>query len=100
MAIWKKYRDLESLLTEIMIGVEYEEKKDIEIIKAYVQKYKDVNAEIRQCRELLSLPEEEFPSDWVIDTANGYPEIFDSPRQWVKWIVEELEKEAKKQGKL
>ncbi len=101
MAIWQKYSDLESLLVEMMIGACYENKQDIDVIKEYVSKYQNLNAEIRQCKELLSLPEEEFPSDWVGETMNtDFPDGCDSARDVIQWIVEELEKEAKKQGKL
>ena len=87
----------------------YENRSDTDTIQRFVEtfKSKNLNLTIKQGRELLSLPEEEFPSDWILDTIGaGYPKRFadysaeEGARKTTQWIVEELEKEAKKQGKL
>ena len=86
--------------------------KDIDIIKKYVESWPTKNTLIHQAisegKEILSL--DPFPWKWVSSVANGigisqkgdetkYTRE-ELAKRWVKWMVQALEEEAKKQGKI
>ena len=54
---------------------------------------------ITQGREILEL--EEFPEGWVCDIAGRGPKLaFATTKEWIQWVIDTLEAEAKKAGKL
>jgi hypothetical protein len=58
---------------------------------------------ITQGREILEL--EEFPEGWVYDTMNHHiinipGVVMPKTKEWMRWVIDTLEVEAKKAGKL
>ena len=108
MAIYDKYSKFENLLLSFE-ETSYENMSDYKTIELFVEEAhkNSILGAIKQGKELLALPADKFPADWVIDITQGGRNLsklgihgYPGQRGWVKWMVEELEKEAKKQGKL
>lgn len=90
---------------------EFAIQRDLATIKKYVEELdaQYITKTIKQGREILAL--EEFPWEWVGDTANRMPISKNFPfkrwddvksedyYEWVTWIIDELEKYAKLAGK-
>ena len=63
----------------------------------------EIKRVITQGREILEL--EEFPEGWVYDTMNHHiinipGVVMPKTKEWMKWVIDTLEVEAKKAGKL
>ncbi|AIL64776.1 hypothetical protein NOVO_08365 [Rickettsiales bacterium Ac37b] len=91
------YLDLEK--PENLSPKEFGTQLDLGTIKRYIETFeaKYIMETIKQGREILAL--EEFPSKWIADTCNfSYPTI-EEHKEWVTWVIDELEKHAKIAGK-
>lgn len=77
-----------------------EEVDDHKTIKRYVATFdkKVLEKTMTQALEVLALYD--FPDEWIGNTANRYYKDKQAYKEWIKWIVDTLEQEAKKQGKL
>ncbi|MDZ5761885.1 hypothetical protein Cyrtocomes_00245 [Candidatus Cyrtobacter comes] len=55
---------------------------------------------IVQAQKLLSLPIEQFPTEWIIDTSKGGRTINkdETQREWIKWILKKFKKGASEKG--
>jgi hypothetical protein len=88
-------------------------KKDIEIIKGFVGALKDssvVKKTLKQGHQFLAL--DELPIKWIRALCQRVPcsiegdieHILEATEEnyriWIKWMIEEIEREAKRQGKL
>ena len=110
-----KYGYLSSLLHYFLILGEEEEPhyNDEEIIKAYVYgtdilerqphckmpAWQDkktqkilIQRTLDEAKEVLKL--DPFPEDWIVNISNHCPTLkFESYKQWMEWVVTELEKQ-------
>ena len=77
-----------------------EEQDDIHCVKKYVSKFDDevLMLTIKHGLEILAL--EEFPYEWIEITTNEYNESPQEYYEWVKDLVQILEDEAVKSGKV
>ena len=115
MKYGEKYGYFNSLLLYFLILGEEEEPhyNDKEIIKAYVYgtdilerqphckmpAHTDkkiqriiVQRTLDEAKEVLKL--DPFPEDWIVDISNHCPTLkFQTYKEWVRWVVEELGKE-------
>lgn len=94
----EKYGNFNSLLLGFL---EQDEIEDIDIIKEEIQSLnpKSIKLTINEAKEVLEL--EPFPEEWVWDIAGRGPKLlFDTTKEWIEWVVEKFEEEAKKAGKL
>jgi hypothetical protein len=88
-------------------------KTDKEIIAGFVSDLKDssqVKETLKQGRQFLAL--DELPMQWIDDLCQRYPcsiegdvqhileDTEENYRSWIEWMIEEIEREAKRQGKL
>jgi hypothetical protein len=83
-----------------------QERNDLAVIKRYVSVFDAdyLKSALEQLKAVLSL--EQFPAEWVIDLTNLIRRHFmgetnaEKTYNWLKWVTETLEVEAKKAGKL
>jgi hypothetical protein len=83
-----------------------EERNDLAVIKTYVSDFDAdyLKSALEQLKAVLSL--EQFPAEWVIAVTNLIRIHFmgetdaEKTYNWLKWVTETLEVEAKKAGKL
>jgi hypothetical protein len=83
-----------------------EERNDLAVIKRYVSVFDadDLKSTLEELKAILSL--EQFPAEWVEKTTNRFPfndeneYNFAGYLKWVQWMLQTLEVEAKKAGKL
>jgi hypothetical protein len=104
-----KYPRIVGLLLYFLLYGEEEEPPldDFEVIKRFIIDmdsivYNTLAKTITQGREILEL--EEFPIEWIGNTMNHVPNIpgvvMPETRYWFKWVIDTLEIEAKKAGKV
>jgi hypothetical protein len=88
-------------------------KKEKEIIAGFVKELKDpsqVQETLEQGRQFLAL--DELPIKWIRALSQRRPSLiegntkhvleptYENYYNWIKWMIEEVEREAKRQGKL
>ncbi len=101
-----KYRDLFGSLTCLLCyfldDTYYDDRKNIDTIKRYVSIFdkEELLKTLNQGKEVLAL--DPFPTEWILDTVYGGGEdiVQDRTKKWLTEILELLEEEAKKAGKL
>src|SRR5574343_552346 len=103
-----EYFSFTSLLGYFMedLYLPVEEQDDLKTIENFISIFdgKKIKQTLKEGREILAM--EPFPAWWIRDTTNRRP--FDglqgnSPElyyQWTSWILDTLESEAKKAGKI
>jgi hypothetical protein len=106
-----KFNNLWNLLG-LFEYADWVDKKDIDVIMEFVTKNSELTIQntISEGEQLLEL--DEFPYEWIdILTCYRIPTITDGGierlvdateenyRNWIKWIIEEVKRQAKKQGK-
>ncbi|CAL7960878.1 hypothetical protein MIDIC_230151 [Alphaproteobacteria bacterium] len=106
------YQHFSGLLLEFMLStyLPSEERDDRKTIIKFIEEnegYNRIQTTIIQGKEILEL--EPFPHEWIGDTADRLvydadkKEWVDDPmlyKEWTRWIVDTLEEEARKAGKL
>jgi len=111
---YPKFSSMNNLLGGFNSDVCGPNTKDADVVAQFVNEEDKsvVQRAISQGYQLLKLPLDEFPVKWIRSLTCRLPGIKGAANEhtlepsrenyynWVKWIVEELEKEAKKQGKL
>ena len=102
-----KYEEFLNLLLSFLEATYYPERSDEDTIKGFVEEQypQSIEGAIKEGREVLEL--KPFPWEWVYAVtgylslnyikANTEEEKF---KKWVRWMIEALEKEGKKVGKL
>ena len=85
---------------------EYVKKLEIKFIDKFIQRFGNNKIEetIKEARDMLA--NKDFSAEWIGETTNRFP--FDNSnkcsvedyREWLKWIIDTLEKEAIVAGKL
>jgi hypothetical protein len=105
-----RYRRFKGLLLTFLEDTYHPEKKDVDTIRRFVDKRNIdiVNEVIKEAETILKL--DPFPRDWISNTANRLPgdKIYqnyksateEDYKRWVRWMIEALEEEARKQGKI
>ncbi|CAL7961837.1 conserved hypothetical protein [Alphaproteobacteria bacterium] len=101
-----KYSEFTCLLLYLHADSYPDYGSDQKIIEHYVEVFckEDLESTIKQGREVLTL--EPFPHEWVISTTNTIPSNMPGSSDaekcynWVKQLLEVLEAEARKAGKL
>ncbi|CAL7961842.1 conserved hypothetical protein [Alphaproteobacteria bacterium] len=101
-----KYSEFTCLLLYLHADSYPDYGSDQKVIEHYVELFckEALESTIKQGREVLEL--QPFPCEWVSTTCNRFPfEKFENATtegyyNWVKWLLEVLEAEARKAGKL
>ncbi len=106
----KKYYDFENLLGSFFLDATYyPERTDEETIRRFMEEMGEeaVRETIEEGRAVLAL--DPFPWEWVSHLTNGFPckpgeeKIYTKEylvKKWVTWMIEALEEEGKRSGKL
>ena len=99
--------DMENLLCTFHEDTYYPERTDKDTIKRFVKEMDSgsIKDTIKEGKEVLAL--QPFPHEWVY-TVTGYLSLNyikantkeEKFKKWVNWMIEALEEEGKKQGKL
>ena len=103
------YSWLSHLLIQFLLAQYEENETHIETLRKYVaddapsSDSESIQWALEQAKNILKL--EPFPAKWVADgTGWGYPEgggdYPEYEREFIEWLIENLEIEAKKVGKL
>lgn len=96
----EKYPEISYLLLKFMLDTYYPERSDENTIARFVEEVdgEDIKDTIKEGREVLSL--EPFPHDWIGSVMNAGWKTDDACKKWVVWMLEALEEEGKRVGKL
>ena len=120
----KKYEEFHSVFLSRFILAGYEKKTDLETIKEYIKyeydtvelaksegreiDYDTIPQCIKEGREVLIL--KPFPWEWIQSSSNRFPfnkqyawgvqPTSEEYQEWIKWLIDTLEEEAIKAGKL
>ena len=105
----EKYPEISYLLLKFMLDTYYPKRSDEDTIKGFVEEQypQSIEGAIKEGKELLEL--KPFPWEWVSGVANGLPckpgeeKIYTDEElaiRWVVWMIEALEKEGRRVGKL
>ena len=105
----EKYSKISNLLLNFLEDTYYPERQDKDTIRRSVEKWSSeyISQTLKEGREVLEL--KPFPWEWVSGVTNGLPckpgedDIYTREElaiRWVVWMIEALEKEGKKVGKL
>ena len=98
MKYGKRYSKFKCLLLYFLVYGEEKEPSlnDKEIINLYVSNFNSeyIKQTLDEAKEVLKL--DPFPEDWIWDIAGGHArpwpdENIESCKEWVEWIVKELE---------
>ena len=100
------YGNFSDLLGAFLFATYEPNQSDEETIVKFIKERttEQVTETIKQGKEILAL--KDFPYELIGDISGRRPTLENmNPTKedyydWIKWIMEELEKEAKKQGKL
>ncbi len=91
------------LLTYFLDDIHSEYRNDYNTILRFMEDQSQEHLEytIAQAQELLALPIEEFPTEWVIDCSNGGRTVNkdETQREWIKWMLKRFKKGAAATGK-
>ena len=95
-----KYPKVSNLLLNFLEDTYYPERKDEDTIRRSVEKwsFEYIYQTIKEGHEVLAL--EPFPHDWIGSVMNAGWKTDDACKKWVNWMIEALEEEGKKVGKL
>ena len=104
-----KYEEFVNLLLSFLEATYYPERSDEDTIKGFVEEQypQSIEGAIKEGREVLEL--KPFPWEWVSGVTNGLPckpgeeKIYTDEElaiRWVVWMIEALEKEGRRVGKL
>jgi hypothetical protein len=104
-----QYYNFVNLLLTFLEATYYPERSDEDTIKGFVEEQypQSIEGAIKEGREVLEL--KPFPWEWVSGVTNKL--VYDEKKKewvedeelykkWVRWMIEALEKEGKKAGKL
>jgi hypothetical protein len=105
----EKYEWISNLLLYFSEDTYYPKRSDEDTIKGFVEEQypQSIEGAIKEGREVLEL--KPFPWEWVSGVTNKL--VYDEKKKewvedeelykkWVRWMIEALEKEGKKAGKL
>ena len=99
-----QYKDkYDCLLLYFLEDIEFldpSELNDFSTITRFVKESTPIGVKMALDQGLEICILEDFPDDWIRRTSNRYFENKLARKKWIKWVVDTLEQEAKKQGKL
>ena len=96
----EKYEWISNLLLYFLEDTYYPERKDEDTIARFVEEMcsESIRDTLKEGREILEL--QPFPHDWIGGVMNAGWKTDDACKKWVTWMIEALEEEGKKAGKL
>ena len=95
-----KYEEFLNLLLTFLEDTYYQERSDDDTIRRFVEEMDggSIKDTIKEGREVLAL--KPFPHDWIGSVMNAGWKTDNACKKWVTWMLEALEKEGKRVGKL